>query len=456
MFSAGGPATRAPGPITGTVKDGPDADGLILVGWIADAVTDADAADGYERVQWVSEGGYVPAVGDDALMLLSASGDPWVLVSTPAGVRTPVAVMREAPLNVNYPEFGGDINLTTSTAYEAGGGDVFIPPGEYFNVHIARTWDARVTVNLIGGGKESTVLHGNGTDPVIDFSASVAQLETYSDVRDLAIIGSAKTYDGIKLDGNARLRLQNLDIRACAKGIRNLGGLVMAIEACTIQGNNDGLYCRLSAQTGGPPPNLVVVSGTNIIGNSNRGIDFGDGQSLIICDGSDIEGNGTIGDVTTGGLYVQNTVDDLIGYGHVVIRDSWFESNRGRSIQAYSGDLIISATPILSAEAGRAVYARGLRKLGLYDVHAPSTGDTIDADSTNIYAELRGGVLATVSVSAVVNRFEDVQTSGGTLNSALRPPLIAAAAAPNNSFYQDNFDGKAYFRDNAGVAHALY
>jgi hypothetical protein len=94
--------------------------------------------------------------------------------------------------------------------------------------------------------------------------------------------------------------------------------------------------------------------------------------------------------------------------------------------------------------------------LGLYDVHAPSTGDTIDADSTNIYAELRGGVLATVSVAAVVNRFEDVQTSGGTLNSALRPPLIAAAAAPNNSFYQDNFDGKAYFRDNAGVAHALY
>jgi hypothetical protein len=120
-----------------------------------------------------------------------------------------------------------------------------------FDVHIARTWDARVTVNLIGGGKESTVLHGNGTDPVIDFSASVAQLETYSDVRDLAIIGSAKTYDGIKLDGNARLRLQNLDIRACAKGIRNLGGLVMAIEACTIQGNNDGLYCRLSAQSRG-------------------------------------------------------------------------------------------------------------------------------------------------------------------------------------------------------------
>jgi hypothetical protein len=41
-------------------------------------------------------------------MLLSASGDPWALVSTPAGVRTPVGVMREAPLNVSYPEFGGE------------------------------------------------------------------------------------------------------------------------------------------------------------------------------------------------------------------------------------------------------------------------------------------------------------------------------------------------------------
>jgi hypothetical protein len=81
MFSA----TRAPEPIAGTVKDGPDADGLILVGWSADAAVDAGAENGYERVRWVSGGGHIPAVDDDALLLLSASGDPWALVSAPAG-----------------------------------------------------------------------------------------------------------------------------------------------------------------------------------------------------------------------------------------------------------------------------------------------------------------------------------------------------------------------------------
>lgn len=325
-----------------------------------------------------------------------------------------VSVLREAPLNVKDPRFGargeGDagfddtdaIQRAIDTAYESGGNEVFLPPGEYRVSSLAREWSGGLTtVNLTGAGKHATVLRKHGSDaaPLIDFRAAVDQLETYSDISDLALVGEERTHDGIRLDAVARLRLRNVDVRNCAAGIRNQGGLVMTLQSCTLQGNADGLVNLRSQQAGGPPPNLIVLSGSQFVGNTHRGIDHAAGQMLILCAGTDVESNGTPDDLTTGGLFVAGDITEDTGYGQVVVRDSWFEGNRGRAIQAASGDLILDAVNILSSEAGRAVYARGLRSLAISRCHLPSTGDLVDADATVSFLSIESSVVHTLSTA---------------------------------------------------------
>jgi len=344
-------------------------------------------------------------------------------VITSAHINSIASAVNELVVNVKAAPYNatGD-NVTDDTAaiqaaidavYTAGGGTVFLPQGNYRVTSLVKTWVAgtAVTVNIVGAGKIATAIRkfGAGTTPIFNFDAATNQLETYSEFRDFRIVGTSKAHDGIKLDAWAYWGIVNVDIRSCDKAIHNLGGLVGTIDRCIIKSNNIGLYNRLSAQIGGPPPNLITVRGTVLNGNSTLGIDHGSGQLLIVCDGSNIEGNGTAADTTTGGLYVQNTVDDAIGYAQIIVRDTWFESNLGRSIQAYAGDLILDTVNILSPESGRAVYSDGNRMLDARNVHAPSSGDTLEATANTYYAVVEGGVIHTVTLNSTVKRRRDVQ-----------------------------------------------
>lgn len=350
-----------------------------------------------------------------AAALVAVGGGAKVLSDDDSGAGdADLSVLREAPLNVKDPRFGargdGDasvddtdaIQRAIDTAYESGGNEVFLPPGEYRVSSLVREWSGGLTtVNLTGSGKHSTVLrkHGSDPSPLIDFTAAVDRLETYSDICDLSLVGNDRTHDGIRLDAVARLRLRNLDIRNCAAGIRNQGGLVMTLQSCTLEGNADGLVNLRSQQSGGPPPNLVVLSGSQFIGNTHRGIDHASGQMLILCAGTDVESNGTAEDLATGGLFVAGDITGDVGYGQVVVRDTWFEGNRGRAIQSASGDLILEAVNILSSEAGRAVYARGLRSLSISGCHLPSTGDSVDADASVAFLSIDNSVVHTLTAA---------------------------------------------------------
>jgi hypothetical protein len=172
MFSAAGPATRTPGPIAGTVKDGPDADGMILVAWQADAAVDTDAADGYERVRWVSRDGYQPQVGDEAVMVLDSRGDAWAIVVPSAGVTS------GAPANARLagadPTGAADATAAIQSLLSTVN-HVIVPAGTY-----------RVdTPVIVGSGKtlelgSGTILKrfpaAGSTDPVVNVTGIDARL----------------------------------------------------------------------------------------------------------------------------------------------------------------------------------------------------------------------------------------------------------------------------------------
>jgi hypothetical protein len=349
-----------------------------------------------------------------------------VALKPPTGGNSPIDLTNIVNVQTDYGARGNNsandtvaIQNAIDDVYTDGGGTVFIPPGTYKVTELVKDWDASRTVNLMGAGKKATVLtkHGAGTDPILNFSAEASQLETYSDIRDLAILGVGKAYDGIQFDANARLRLTNVDIRGCDAGIRNLGGLVMVLTGVNLQGNNDGLVNRLSAQVSGPPPNVVVLSGCVVVGNTNRGIDHGRGSQLILCDGTDVESNGTSDDLTTGGLYVANDITTDIGFGMVLIRDTWFEGNLGRAIQTLSGDLIMDGVNILSSEDGRAVVASGTRSVRMRGVHAPSTGDTVTVGGT--FASFEDSVIHTLTCTATDWHKFNVQGSGANTGALI-------------------------------------
>jgi hypothetical protein len=169
MFSAGGPATQAPGPIAGTVKDGPDADGLILIGWQANADVDTDAADGYERVRWVSRDGYQPRVDDEAVMVLDLRGDAWAIVVPSAGVTS------GAPANARLagadPTGVADATATIQNLLDTVNHTV-VPPGTYRIDGTLTIGDYRTLETMIGATLLRDSGHSAATTPVARLNGS--------------------------------------------------------------------------------------------------------------------------------------------------------------------------------------------------------------------------------------------------------------------------------------------
>jgi hypothetical protein len=150
--------------------------------------------------------------------------------------------------------------------------------------------------------------------------------------------------------GNSPFIMQTYDIARCmfdfcqfigsnGAGIKMNGGIGNKFYGCQFQSNLIGADIDSYVGYAGEP-NINTFDGCQFVDNTQWGLDFDNGRMLIVTN-SDIEGNGTNGDNTTGGLRIGANVgsfDALEGQG-LIARGNWFEANAGRAALSFASGI---------------------------------------------------------------------------------------------------------------------
>ena len=230
--------------------------------------------------------------------------------------------------------------FTSAIAYiESTGNNVFVPPGTYrMDPAVLDPATYGTQGHFFGLDRERTIFkrRTTGAGPFITVGASTG-----------TIFQSGLVFEGIQIDGGATtngpaLRCYDLvrsKFRDClftggSYAAQLYGGIALSFDQCIFQSATRGLQVeKFTSSAGGGWPNLIRVSNSQIVDNTEWGVWFDYGRVLIL-DGCDIEGNGTTLAAAQGGLYVgpnisqEVTVTDTQSQG-VMVQNCWFEANLG-------------------------------------------------------------------------------------------------------------------------------
>nr|WP_256257689.1 MULTISPECIES: hypothetical protein [unclassified Paenibacillus] len=117
-------------------------------------------------------------------------------------------------------------------------------------------------------------------------------------------------------------------------GFESLGGISNRFVNCIFEFAEIGLkFDKFVSNAGGGYPNLNILEKCIMAGNTKWGIWFDNGR-VLTCNDCDIEGNGTLNDATTGGVYVgpnigsEGSTPNSIA---TILNSCWFEANQGKS-----------------------------------------------------------------------------------------------------------------------------
>lgn len=280
------------------------------------------------------------------------------------------------------------IQAAIDYVYSSGGGTVYFPPGTYRVTSIVRNWTSPITVNLKGSGKRSSILKKFGTNatPILDLSGIASMLEPYSEISDLEIDGdNVANVNGIRVTNFGRWVMRNVFIEKCNYGLYCRGGLVFDVYDCTFQANLYGYYCEKSANN--VFSNLVSFYGGQFSGNTTWGLYIKQAAGVHVV-GTDISFNGTSGDINTGGIYYDVTMDDEIGYAVASIKNAWFEGNFGNGIKTGAvGGLHFSLRDTTLAGNFNPVTIGAIAMSEIVNCFAGSVTDTIVVGATRSIIE---------------------------------------------------------------------
>ncbi len=351
------------------------------------------------------------------------------------------------------------IQAAVNYLYAQGGGDLYVPQGNYRLTTVIKNWAAPLSINIYGDGEAATVFKkkDSSATALFDFSSNVGVLETYSKFSQFKITGTLKGHDGIKLTRMAYCQLDRLYITNCSNAVNNIGSLVNEIDHCKFHANTNGFLARKS---GTVYSNLINFYATKFTGNTGWGIDFGQGSGLFL-KGCDIESNGTAGDTTTGAVMIRNTTDDEIGFGSVAILSTWFESNKGYTITAEDGGgAFISLRDLLfigneNTGFSRAIHMGAARSVVIDNCFGGSPGDTWTFTSNVTKTDIRNSTINILQDSCQNrNHFNLTGNSGlagGFSTDLFLSSLARLRVAVDNSFGHEH----AIYNDTAGSLNRL-
>lgn len=326
---------------------------------IGDALTDADAATTAANAAAASatsaaSSANTAAANANALGTSLSAGSGTTLVGhtqagTGATARPLQDVLRESIITLKGFGAVGDgvaddtLAVSRAVTYMVStGNNVTVTPGTYlsdpFSVNSqAYAWQA----NFVGTDRERCIIKRRtaGAGAFITLgAANGTAFQAGVGLKNLTVDGgplsNGDTFLGYDI---VRTTFENVRFTGGTVGTHLLGGISINFLNCLWEASHDGLRIdKFTSLAGGGWPNLIRVSGGEIVDCHGFGVYFDNGRMLIL-DNVEIENNGlNLGAVLEGGVYVGPNVGAEISvtdtYSIGLIADKcWFEANRGRA-----------------------------------------------------------------------------------------------------------------------------
>ena len=292
------------------------------------------------------------------------------------------------------------------------GGLLLIPRGNYSVGPLSlRLTNYLLPVTIRGEATRSSVFSRRiaSLAAVLTIDAS-GVLDVPLSIESLSLTSSVgKSGPGLITINTARARLDRIEISGMTLGWLNQGGLMMTIVSSVFVGNNTGVNM---SSLNSVAPNLIHFESCRIIANTVWGLDYNDGDQLLLTQ-CNFENNGTTGKSTTGGCVIRGNVGTASGSANTALESNWFESNSGYSLlvedpaSAKFRYLSVRDTVFYSPEAGQAARVGKIRGVILDNVRAFGT-----IALSAISSDVRGGVIGTLNdqSTSYVHRFVATQT----------------------------------------------
>ena len=253
-------------------------------------------------------------------------------------------------VNVRWYGAKGDGTTDDTTALQnainAGQGyakSIYIPAGTYITqplTYPSTGYAAQVSIR--GENMLETILKkksGASTAPLLTIGSSGATNFTANlTVENITFDGLAKasTTDAVKSYDLVRSTFVRCTFKNSGSGYSSLGGIYITWRDCTFDANDYGMVVdKFTSLAGGGWPNGLTLEQCFLINNSTWGLWFDNGR-MISLNQTEVEGNGTNGVSTTGGVRIGPNVGAEGGGSTpnsiaLRARDLWCEANAGAS-----------------------------------------------------------------------------------------------------------------------------
>jgi hypothetical protein len=209
------------------------------------------------------------------------------------------------------------------TAAHTNGGIVWFPPGTY----LCDDLTSYRNISIIGAGRGLSIIKANSAITLISIpSTGFSTDEFFGKIEDIKLDGNNVGIDGFSITSTYQMTMSRVFIsNFTGIGLNLAAVLVCKFYDCAIVGCGTGVNATGATISGNYiQANLCEFEGCTINNCSTWAINWQHGSALSLKE-CDIEGNGTIGDFATGGIYFVPVIE---GVGLRVV-GGWFEDNHG-------------------------------------------------------------------------------------------------------------------------------
>lgn len=299
--------------------------------------------------------------------------------------------------------------------YNAGGGTMVCPPGTTKISSLVFNYAAGINVNIEGAGTGATFFTKTG--------ASVTPVLNLSSVAGVSIFNSPNHYEGftvtasatspaIRMTNMSSILMEHVQTQSGTIGLDFAGTLVSTFDRVVVAGAATGIRTR---KANAIFCNSLTFSDLTVAGCPTYGWDLGDAMDLHII-GGNTEQCGTSGNVNTGGVMIQSTIDDEVGSSIIGVTNHHFENQLGSNfVTAAAAGLTLKLDKVrlLGSEGGRALTIGAIGSFSAESCVADSPGDTVVIAASK--STIKNSGFAVITDTSISRIYQNVSKTTGLI-----------------------------------------